>query len=609
MKSKKLKKYIAGMLAVMVCLTAATTVTAGAESSKPSGTPPSGTTQGTPPAKPSGSGTAPSGSGTAPSGSGTAPSGSAPSGGGGGGADTMTYDYSGTLSGALTADGKAVTSDGESYSAATADQNAALAENGGTLTITKGTLAKSGDDTNGDNCNFYGINSIILSAGEGSKVYVSGSSLSASSEGSNGIFATNSGTVYANSDTISTTAGNSRGLDATYGGTIVANDMTISTQGDHCAAIATDRGGGDISVTNSSLSTAGSGSPLLYSTGNIQVDNVTGTATGSQIAGMEGLNTILIYNSKLESTITAASASDPIADGVIIYQSTSGDAEAATGESAVFQAVNSTLKSSIQSGAMFYVTNTTANVVLSGTTLDFDSSKANLLTIAGNDSNNWGTAGSNGGTVTFTALGEALSGNIDVDTISSLDLYLLDGTTYTGAMTISTNSVNTSAAKAPITVNVGSDSAWVVTGNSTVTNLNAASGAKIVDADGKTVTVVANGQTVVTGDSQYTVTVTGSYTTTVTTSDANALSTSFISRSDFDTYYAVSTSFGTNGSSTAATGTDQTAAAADTATDTGSNSGHAALYAVIAAVVLGGAGAWIYERRKKNGGNTPPEDK
>jgi hypothetical protein len=138
--------------------------------------------------------------------------------------------------------------------------------------------------------------------------------------------------VYANSDTISTTAGNSRGLDATYGGTIVANDMTISTQGDHCAAIATDRGGGDISVTNSTLSTAGSGSPLLYSTGDIEVDNVTGTASGSQIAGMEGLNTILIYNSTLESTITKATASDPIADGVIIYQSTSGDAESTTGE-------------------------------------------------------------------------------------------------------------------------------------------------------------------------------------------------------------------------------------------------------------------------------------
>ena len=198
----------------------------------------------------------------------------------------MTYDYSGALSSALTADGAEKDSNGETATAATADQNAALAENGGTLKITNGKLVKSGDDTNGDNCNFYGINSILLAVGDATKALISGSTLSASSEGSNGIFSTDGATVYANDDTIATTAGNSRGLDATYGGTIVANKLNITTQGDHSASIATDRGGGNISVTNSQLSTAGSGSPLLYSTGNIQVSNVTGTATGSQLAGM-----------------------------------------------------------------------------------------------------------------------------------------------------------------------------------------------------------------------------------------------------------------------------------------------------------------------------------
>lgn len=586
MKLDKFKKSIAGALAAAVCLSAAMTITASADNSQPGGTPPSGASQGTPPDMPSG------GNG-----------GAAPS--GGGGANTMTYDYSGTLSGALTADGTAVTSDSESYSAAAADQNAALAENGGTLTIRKGTLAKSGDDTNGDNCNFYGINSIILAVGDGTKAYVSDSSLSASGEGSNGIFATDNGTVYANGDTITTTAGNSRGLDATYGGTIIANDMTIKTSGDHCASIATDRGGGNISVTNSTLSTAGSGSPLLYSTGDIEVDSVTGTATGSQIAGMEGLNTILIYNSKLESTITSATASDPIADGVIIYQSTSGDAESTTGQSAVFQAVDSTLKSAIQSGAMFYVTNTTANIVLSGTTLDFDSAKANLLTIEGNSSNNWGTAGSNGGKVVFTALGETLSGNISVDTISSLDLYLLSGTTYTGAMTISENSVNTSAADAPITVNLSADSTWVVTGNSTVTDLNIASGAKIVDASGKTVTVVAGGKTVVTGDSQYTVTVTGSCGTTVAVSDANALSTDFIDRSDFDSCYAVTTSFGTNGSAASSSSGGTAAAASDTsAASADTSDGHAVLYAALSAAVLLAAVVLAVKRGHGKGGSS-----
>ena len=137
----------------------------------------------------------------------------------------MTYDYSGALSGALTADGAEKSSDGESVGADTADENAALAENGGALTITNGTLSKSGDDTDGDNCNFYGINSILLAVGESSSAKISDSTLTASSQGSNGIFATDSATVYASGDTISTTADNSRGLDATYGGTIVANDM------------------------------------------------------------------------------------------------------------------------------------------------------------------------------------------------------------------------------------------------------------------------------------------------------------------------------------------------------------------------------------------------
>ena len=464
-----------------------------------------------------------------------------------GGADTMEYDYTGTLSAALDADGEEVASDGETISTDTVDENAALAQNGGSLTLTNATLEKSGSDTNGDNCNFYGINSILLGVGEESVVKVSGSSLTADSTGSNGIFATDGATIYANDNTIVTSASNSRGLDATYGGTIVANLIGVSTAGDHSAAVATDRGGGNISLTNSTLYTAGSGSPLLYSTGNVQVDNVTGTASGSQIAGMEGLNTILIKNANLSSTITDKTASDPIANGVIIYQSTSGDAEAATGETAEFEVEDSTLSSAIESGSMFYLTNTAANIVLKNTTLDFDSDAANLLTIAGNDANNWGTPGNNGADVTFTGIDQTLAGDIDVDTISSLDLYLLDGTSYTGAITISDNTDASTTNDAPVTVNVDADSTWTVTADSTVSNLHVAPGAKIVDANGDAVTVLdAEGNTLVEGTSDVTVTVSGTYDTTVTTSDDNTLNGTVIDRDDFDVAYTTSTEFGTN---------------------------------------------------------------
>lgn len=479
----------------------------------PGGNPPSGNPGETPPAKPDGdSGNPQNGGGNPPSGEngkpGTPPDGQ-------GGPNTQSYDYSGTLSGKLTADGEEVSSDNETISTTSADEN------------------------------------------------------------------------------------------ATYGGTIIADDMTIQTAGDHSASLETDRGGGNISVTNSTLNTSGSGSPLIYSTGAIEVSGVTGTAEGSQIAGMEGLNHIKIYDSELSSTITDKTASDPVANGVIIYQSTSGDADTSTGERAQFQAVDSTLHSKIESGAMFYVTNTSADILLSGTTLDFGSTKAKLLQIEGNDANNWGRAGANGADVSFTGLGETLTGDISVDSISSLDLYLLDGTTYTGQILSTANAGSSNAdgdakqhgdaaakgadgqssdqpagqdanvtgqstgvdstsdaGAATITVNLDQDSTWVVTGDTTVFALNAEDGAQIVDEDGKTVTIIADGTTVVKGDSDRTLTVTGSYSQNVTTSEANSISATTIDRNDFDDYYGTDTAFGTNGLNASTTTEDKADASA-----------------------------------------------
>lgn len=523
----------------------------------------------------------------------TPPDGQGPQ--GGGGANTQTFDYSGSYSGTLTASGSENSSNGESLEATESDQNVALAQDGGTLTIDNDTLTKSGDDTNGDNCNFYGLNSIALTVGSDSLTKISNSTLNATSEGSNGIFATDNGTVYANNDTISTTAGNSRGLDATYGGTIIANQMTISTQGDHSASIATDRGGGNVSVTNSELSTAGSGSPLLYSTGDVEVDNVTGTATGSQIAGMEGLNKIYIYNSQLSSTNNAISGSDPIKNGVIIYQSTSGDADTSASEKARFEASNSILSTTIDSGSMFYVTNTDANVVLSSTLLSFDSDNVNLLQVEGNDSNGWGSAGSNGATLKFTGLSETMNGNITVDSISSADIYLLEQTTYTGATSITQNANSSTSADSNITMNISSDSKWVVTADSTVTNLNVEEGGKIVDADGKTVTIVNNGKTIVEGTSAYTVTVEGTYSTEFTTDEDNTLSTEYIDRSGFDSTYNLSTIFNTN--STEATPSATTTSSSTTTEET--NNTLVYVGAGIATIVIVGAIAYFFLKKKK----------
>ena len=473
--------------------------------------------------------------------------------GGAGGPDAMTYNYSGTYAAAVTADDEDLAIYGETIEATEPDQNAALAINGGELDLASATLVKSGDSTDDSRCNFYGTNAIVLAVNEASLAIVNDSTLAASSEGSNGLFATDKATIFANNDTIETTADSARGLDAAYGGTIVANELTVSTQGDHCASIATDRGGGSISVANSTLNTAGSGSPILYSTGDIEVDNVTGTSAGSQLVGMEGLNTVLVSNSKLTSTVKGRTASDPVANGIIIYQSTSGDAEAKTGDTALFQATNSELASAIESGAMFYLTNTSAKIALSNTKLDFDSDAAKLIVAAGNDSNNWGAAGSNGATATFTGINQNLKGDIEVDTISSVDFFLLEGSTWEGAADVVDNASSSTNAE-HLNVSIDSTSTWVVTGDSTISNLNLAKGGKLVDKQGKTVKVAdADGNVLVEGTSDITVKVADDFSTSVSTSDANALEAADIDRTAFDETFGITTTFGENGSAVGGT--------------------------------------------------------
>ncbi len=462
----------------------------------------SGSAMGQPPEKPDGDG----GNG-GPGGNGS-----------GGGSDSAP-----TLSGANTADGTEKSTDGSSeLSSSSEDENAVLATNGGSYTVTNAKVTKSGDTSSEDQSNFYGLNAVVA-ATENSSIDISNSTVTSDSEGSNGIFATGSDAkVRATNVTIKTTANSSRGLDATYEGTIVASNMDITTSGDHCAALATDRGGGSVSADASKLSTSGQGSPLIYSTGVIEVTNSTGESTGSQIVGMEGLNTVRIKACTF--TGSANTSSESVSNGVFLYQSTSGDSSEGTAE---FECSDSTLTSKISGGSMFYVTNTAANIVLSNTNLDFDSDNNALLTAGGNDSSrNWGTKGENGGDVTFTAINEQLKGNISCDGISNITCYFTTNTNYTGTIINDT----TYTGDGGVTINMAAGTTWTVTKDCTVKELNVADGANIRDASGKTVTIKTSDGTVqVDGDSELTIT-TDSYSTTDKSSGAGTITDFTIDR-------------------------------------------------------------------------------
>ena len=334
-----------------------------------------------------------------------------------------------TYTAAYLVDGIDATISGGTYASTSADEVVFLVVNGGSLTVSDATVDKSGDATSSDSqrtsdvsddYNFYGMNSAIVVVGNGSTVSVGGTTITTTSSGSNAVVAVDEGSATVSDTTIRTSGNSARGLHATYGGTIEASDMAIATQGAHCADVATDRGGGTVTVTGTnSFSTEGDGSPLIYSTGDISVDGMTGTSSSSQAIVVEGKNSVTLTNSE----VTSAGS-----DAVMIYQSMSGDAADQDSAGSVGTvAIEDTAITYTGDGPVLYFTNTTAKLALTNITVDSD---ATVLASAAED--RWGNSGSNGADVTLTVSGSQLTGDVDAGDSSTITVSLTDGATIDG---------------------------------------------------------------------------------------------------------------------------------------------------------------------------------
>ena len=337
----------------------------------------------------------------------------------------------------------------ESMTNTTADQNAFIGKNKAIVNIENSVFDKTGNTTSDDNSNFRGQNAVVLGI-DGSKINIKGSNITSNSKGSNAVFATGEGSVINVENTnIHTKSDSSRGLDATYKGTINGKNLTITTEGAHSATLATDRGEGTITAEAAKLTTSGEGSPVIYSTGNIMVNNVNGIANNSEIGVVEGKNSITLTNSNVTGYKD---------NGFMLYQSFSGDAESGI---ARLKAENNTLTTHA-TGAFLYVNNTTAEVDLSNNAISMPNTST--LVKAAADSR-WGKTGENGGHLTLRTSNQELSGNIMADSISTIALDMTNGSSLVGA-------VNTDNAAKEVTVKLSKDSNWILTGDSYVKSLN-----------------------------------------------------------------------------------------------------------------------------------------
>ena len=341
----------------------------------------------------------------------------------------------------------------QTYSSTTESQNALLVT-GGTVDLTNPTVTKSGD-SDGDNSDFYGTNAAIL-VKEGI-LNINGGSVTTNGSHANGVFAYSNGTINISDTNIKTSSNNSGAVMVTGGGTLTANNVTAETDGNSSAPIRSDRGGGTLTVNGGNYTSHGTGSPVIYSTADITVNDANLTSTASEGVVVEGKNSVTLNNVSMEATNTKLNGNSETYKSIFIYQSMSGDADVGTSS---FTAKDSKIVNN--KGEIIFVTNTSTVIELENNEIINNDSDGGFLKIG---AAKWGTSGKNGGEVVLNAKSQKIDGDIFVDSISTLDLSLENGSSYTGTI----NGENTAKT---IDVTLDSSSTLTLTGDSYITSLN-----------------------------------------------------------------------------------------------------------------------------------------
>ena len=443
----------------------------------------------------------------------TPPDGSAP--GGAPGSSSVPTSWDADLTYTSSDNNSEDTAYSSSVDSSSADASAIL-NSGGTIWMENVTASRSGSSsTGGDDASFYGIGATVLTV-DGTS-YIDGATIHSTDKGGAGIFSYDTGVTYVRNATINTTANTAGGIHAAGGGTLYAYNVNATSAGQSSAALRSDRGGGTMVVEGGSYTSNGTRSPAVYCTADITIADSVLTAMKSEAVCIEGLNCLALWDCTLSGDAPVETENNNLTWGIILYQSMSGDSSVGNSE---FYMDGGSIDCTANgdTSALFFNTNTESTITLNDVDINTTDNDFDYILLVSGFSR-WGKTGANGADCIFTAIDQELDGTVGWDNLSELDLYLTDGSVLTGAVVNDNTFGQTPGGSGYCSIYVDADSDWVCTGDSTVTNLYNAGGA-IVDASGKTVSIVSGGQTVVSGDSDYTITVTGAYETTADTSGA-----------------------------------------------------------------------------------------
>jgi hypothetical protein len=243
-------------------------------------------------------------------------------------------------------------------------------------------------------------------------------------------------------------------VDATYGGSITLNTVTVTTSGTNSSAIATDFGGGVVTVTNGAIiaeaTASGSHSAGIYSTGAVTVTGATVWSFGDCGGVIDGANSITLLHAELIGQ----------QHGIKIWKT------APAAGSAVVTMREGWLTSGV--GSAFYVTDEAGSPASAEITVkegaSVDAGNGNILSVLGASS------------ATLTLDGVELSGSLYADAAATATVTLQ-------------NSAGLAGAASGVGMAIDASSVWFVTSNSVLTSLADSSG-----VSGSTITnIVGNG--------------------------------------------------------------------------------------------------------------------
>ena len=322
----------------------------------------------------------------------------------------------------------------------------------GKSTINSCTITKKGSEGS-ETSDFYGTNAAVLV--KKGTLNINDSTVITTGSYANAVFSYDKGIININNSNIETNLNNSGGVMVTGGGILNATNVKVKTTGNSSAAIRSDRGGGELNVKKGSYETTGKGSPTIYSTAAITVEESNLKSTSSEGIVIEGNNSVKLKNTKIEDTNETLNGNSETYKNIFLYQSMSGDAN--EGES-IFTSENSEIITN--KGDTFYITNTKANISLINN--KFTNKDGDFLRI---EKSKWGNQGSNGGDVTLDTNNQDINGNILVDSISSLTFNLKEKSFFKG-------SINNENKASKLELTLSKDSIVILTKDSYLSKLN-----------------------------------------------------------------------------------------------------------------------------------------